>query len=86
MQQGQKKTGQAAEDGSAAGAPHIRDAASVAGRNPFSPARALQARLARELTRRPGSWTLHSLGLLVTLLLAALLAVAVVNAGLDAGS
>ncbi|MGA1342204.1 MAG: hypothetical protein ACO33A_04015 [Hyphomonas sp.] len=85
MQVGQKKTGQAGSEGAAARPAHIRDAASVAGRRPFSPARALQARLARELTRRTGSWSWHSLGLLVTVLVAAWLAAAFLNAGLNTG-
>lgn len=84
MQVGQKKTGQAAPEGSARPA-HIRDAASVPGRRPFSPARALQARLARQFTRRTGSWSWHSVGLLATLLVAAWLAAAALKAGLTAG-
>lgn len=82
MQVGQKKTDQAVPAAAADKPAVVKDAAASAGHKPFSPARALQARLASELSRKTSSWTWHSLGLVVTLLFATWLAAMILNASL----
>jgi hypothetical protein len=47
-----------------------------------SPARALQARLARELRRESNSWTGHSAGLVLVTVLSVWIAAILLNAGI----
>jgi hypothetical protein len=47
-----------------------------------SPARALQARLARELRRESNSWTGHSAGLVLVTVLSVWIAAVLLNAGI----
>lgn len=79
MQVGQKKTDQAVP---AETRPDLKGVTDGAMHKPFSPARALQDRLASELTRKTSSWTWHSLGLVATLVASTWLAAMILNAGL----
>lgn len=82
MQVGQKKTDQAVPAAAPETRPDLKGVTDGGAHTPFSPARALQARLARELARKASSWTWHSLGLVVTLLMSTWLAAIILNAGL----
>ncbi|MFN7180189.1 hypothetical protein [Hyphomonas sp.] len=63
-------------------APEGREAAPVSHAAHPSPARALQARLARELRRESNSWTGHSAGLVLVTVLSVWIAAILLNAGI----
>lgn len=76
------ETPESASKHAAATAPAAATPASLEHDAHASPARALQARLVRELTRARKPWLWHTLGLVMTLLLSLWAAGVVLNASL----